>query len=165
MFFRNLLSKFWLWVFWMIEDEDPVLRWVQPQGNNLNTLSYHTLAWGQPKCVLKGCKKLAWPSLEADTEETNQIFLAHCNLITLSSFDCQITTTPIATFPSQEQAQLRQLCFHGDIRTIIEKMRTPPHPPPHTGAQSCIDYAGGRDPLGVPVITERAVVQDPKTAV
>lgn len=126
MFFRNLISKFWLWVFWMIEDEDPVLRWVQPQGNNLNTLSYHTLAWGQPKCVLKGCKKLAWPSLEADTEETNQIFLAHCNLITLSSFDCQITTTPIATFPSQEQAQLRQLCFHGDIRTIIEKMRTPP---------------------------------------
>ena len=66
MFFRNLLSKFWLWGVWMIEDEeDPALRWVQPQGSNPNTLSHHALAWGQPKCVLKGCTKLAWPSFRS----------------------------------------------------------------------------------------------------
>ena len=117
------------------------------------TLCPTTLWLGvSPNVFWRDVRNWPGPPLEADIQETNQIFLAHCSLITLSSLYCQITTTPIATFPSQEQAQLRQLrsWWHKGYNWKL-RPTTPPHT--HTGGQSCINTAG-RDPLGVPVLKE-----------
>lgn len=127
------------------------------------TLCPTTLWLGvSPNVFWRDVRNWPGPPLEADTQETNQIFLAHCNLITLSSLYCQITTTPIATFPSQEQAQLRQLCswWHKGYNWKTET----PTPPPHTHRSSVLHWLCGRDPEGVPVLKEGTVVQDPKTA-